>query len=67
AIAKSNEAIVRQKRVEKQATNLRKEAINDATHRLHYLKNVALVFMAISAFALFLGKDLPKELVSIFH
>ncbi len=67
AIAKTNQATEVQRKLEGQASTLKIESLSDATHRLHHMKNVAFVLMAISALMLFLGKDLPKEFVSFFH
>lgn len=67
AIAKTNQATEIQRKLEIQASTFKIESISDATHRLHHMKNVALVFMAISGLMLFLGKELPKEFVSFFY
>lgn len=51
---------------EKKVEKVEHDILQLATNRFKSWKQTALLFAAISAAALFLGKDLPKELVSGF-
>lgn len=67
AIARANQSTEMQRRSQVQASTFKVEAIAKATYKLHYLKNLALIFMAVAGLMLFLGKDLPKEFIMFFY
>jgi len=55
-----------QRALEKRVEKSEKEILASATNRLKSYKNIALVLAALSAAAIFLGKEIPKELTSSF-
>lgn len=64
---KEMNAVAREQRVlEKRVEKSEKEILYSATNKLKSYKNIALILAAISTGAIFLGKDLPKELTSSF-
>jgi len=59
--------IAQEKRVnEKKVERIEKDIKQSATSKLKSMKNTALVLAAISAGAFFLGKEIPKDLLSGF-
>lgn len=61
-----NTEVQQHKSIEKKVEKLEKEIRNHATNRLKSIKNSALIFAAISAGAFFLGKEIPKDILSTF-
>lgn len=67
AVRDMNAIAINQRNVERKVEKATEDVRKTATNRLKNWRQIALVFAAISVAAIFLGKDIPKEIVNSFH
>jgi len=67
AVRDMNAIAINQRNIERKVEKATEDVRKTATDRLKNWRQIAIVFATISAAAIFLGKDIPKDIISSFQ
>lgn len=67
ALKDMNQLSLQQKAIDKKVERFEKRTLKYATNKLQRYRRIAILLAGISTAAIFLGKDLPKDLLMEFH